>query len=55
MCALNGNSYSLSVLMFCFQKTTLLNVLAQRTETGVVSGTRLVNGHPLPPDFQAQT
>ncbi|KAG8216186.1 ABC-2 type transporter-domain-containing protein [Butyriboletus roseoflavus] len=36
-------------------KTTLLNVLAERTETGVVSGTRLVNGHPLPPDFQAQT
>ena len=38
-----------------FPKTTLLNVLAERTEVGVVSGTRLVNGHPLPPDFQAQT
>ncbi|KAG9310127.1 ABC-2 type transporter-domain-containing protein [Chiua virens] len=36
-------------------KTTLLNVLAERNEMGVVSGTRLVNGHPLPPDFQAQT
>ncbi|KAF9225036.1 hypothetical protein BS17DRAFT_731853 [Gyrodon lividus] len=36
-------------------KTTLLNVLAQRVETGVASGTRLVNGHPLPSDFQAQT
>ncbi|KXN93194.1 Brefeldin A resistance protein [Leucoagaricus sp. SymC.cos] len=36
-------------------KTTLLNVLAQRTTTGVVSGDRFVNGHPLPIDFQAQT
>lgn len=36
-------------------KTTLLNVLAERTETGVVWGTRLVNGHPLPRDFQSQT
>ncbi|KAF8126758.1 ABC-2 type transporter-domain-containing protein [Boletus edulis] len=36
-------------------KTTLLNVLAERTEVGVVSGTRLVNGHSLPPNFQAQT
>lgn len=40
---------------FYFSKTTLLNVLAERTEIGVVSGTRFVNGHPLPPDFQAQT
>ena len=36
-------------------KTTLLNVLAQRQTSGVVHGDRLVNGHPLPPDFQAQT
>lgn len=36
-------------------KTTLLNVLAQRTSTGIVSGDRFVNGHPLPRDFQAQT
>ncbi|KIJ59901.1 hypothetical protein HYDPIDRAFT_32776 [Hydnomerulius pinastri MD-312] len=36
-------------------KTTLLNVLAQRVSTGVVSGDRLVNGQPLPADFQAQT
>lgn len=42
-------------LMFHFLKTTLLNVLAERTETGIVSGTRLVHGHPLPPDFQSQT
>ncbi|KAI0035475.1 ABC-2 type transporter-domain-containing protein [Vararia minispora EC-137] len=36
-------------------KTTLLNVLAQRQTTGIVRGERLVNGRPLPPDFQAQT
>ncbi|KLO14358.1 hypothetical protein SCHPADRAFT_826595 [Schizopora paradoxa] len=36
-------------------KTTLLNVLAQRVDVGVVSGDILVNGHPLPRDFQAQT
>jgi ATP-binding cassette, subfamily G (WHITE), member 2, SNQ2 len=36
-------------------KTTLLNVLAQRQTSGVVRGERLVNGFPLPPDFQAQT
>ncbi|KAG9227093.1 hypothetical protein CCMSSC00406_0008293 [Pleurotus cornucopiae] len=36
-------------------KTTLLNVLAQRTDTGVVSGDRYVNGQSLPHDFQAQT
>ncbi|KAI0074337.1 hypothetical protein K474DRAFT_1648129 [Panus rudis PR-1116 ss-1] len=36
-------------------KTTLLNVLAQRVSTGVVTGDRFVNGHALPPDFQAQT
>lgn len=35
-------------------KTTLLNVLAQRTDTGVVTGDRFVNGKPLPADFQAQ-
>ena len=36
-------------------KTTLLNTLAQRISTGVVTGDRLVNGHSLPSDFQAQT
>jgi len=36
-------------------KTTLLNVLAQRTDTGVVLGDRFVNGQALPADFQAQT
>ncbi|TFY79980.1 hypothetical protein EWM64_g4032 [Hericium alpestre] len=36
-------------------KTTLLNVLAQRTSSGVVTGDRLVNGCPLPADFQSQT
>lgn len=36
-------------------KTTLLNVLAQRTTSGVVTGDRLVNGQPLPRDFQSQT
>ncbi|KAG9313752.1 P-loop containing nucleoside triphosphate hydrolase protein [Chiua virens] len=36
-------------------KTTLLNVLAQRVSVGVVRGDCLVNGHPLPVDFQAQT
>ena len=36
-------------------KTTLLNVLAERTTGGVVTGDRLMNGHPLPADFQAHT
>ncbi|KAI0649902.1 pleiotropic drug resistance ABC transporter [Trametes meyenii] len=36
-------------------KTTLLNVLAERTTGGVVTGERLMNGHPLPLDFQAHT
>ncbi|KIY71652.1 pleiotropic drug resistance ABC transporter [Cylindrobasidium torrendii FP15055 ss-10] len=36
-------------------KTTLLNVLAERTDTGVVTGDRFVNGQALPRDFQAQT
>ena len=33
----------------------LLNVLAQRTNIGVVTGDRFVNGQALPVDFQAQT
>ena len=33
-------------------QTTLLNVLAERTEIGIVSGTRLVNGPLLSLDFQ---
>ncbi len=36
-------------------KTTLLNVLAQMNSTRVVTGEILVNGQPLPHDFQAQT
>lgn len=36
-------------------KTTLLNVLAQRTDVGVVSGDMLVNGKLLPNSFQRQT
>ncbi|KAJ3555176.1 hypothetical protein NP233_g12270 [Leucocoprinus birnbaumii] len=36
-------------------KTTLLNVLAERVDTGVVTGDRFFNGQPLPADFQAQT
>ncbi|KAF8497411.1 ABC-2 type transporter-domain-containing protein [Russula emetica] len=36
-------------------KTTLLNVLAERQAAGVVRGDKLVNGYPLPSDFQAQT
>ncbi|KAN0061301.1 ATP-binding cassette transporter snq2 [Thecaphora frezii] len=36
-------------------KTTLLNVLAQRTDTGVVQGLFQVDGHPLPRSFQAAT
>jgi ATP-binding cassette subfamily G (WHITE) protein 2 (SNQ2) len=38
-----------------FPQTTLLNVLAERQAAGAVSGERLVNGYPLPNDFQAQT
>jgi ABC-type lipoprotein export system ATPase subunit len=36
-------------------KTTLLNVLAMRTDTGVVTGDRFVNGQSLPADFQSQS
>ncbi|KAL5487493.1 SNQ2_3 [Sanghuangporus weigelae] len=36
-------------------KTTLLNVLSGRTDVGVVTGDRFVNGHGLPRDFEAQT
>ncbi|KAI0089451.1 pleiotropic drug resistance ABC transporter [Irpex rosettiformis] len=36
-------------------KTTLLNVLAERTNFGVVKGDRFVNGHAPPQDFGAQT
>lgn len=36
-------------------KTTLLNVLAQRTDTGVVRGLFSVNGAPLPKSFQSNT
>ena len=36
-------------------KTTLLNVLAQRTDMGVVTGDFFVNGRPLPRSFQADT
>ena len=33
----------------------MLNVLAERTTIGVVTGDRFVNGQALPMDFQAQT
>jgi ABC-type glutathione transport system ATPase component len=36
-------------------KTTLLDVLAQRTNVGVVTGDMLVNGNPFGADFQRQT
>lgn len=36
-------------------KTTLLDVLAQRTNVGVVTGDMLVNGRPFGADFQRQT
>ncbi|KAH6877437.1 pleiotropic drug resistance ABC transporter [Coprinopsis sp. MPI-PUGE-AT-0042] len=36
-------------------KTTLLNVLAERTDSGVITGDRFFNGQGLPPDFQSQT
>ena len=36
-------------------QTTLLNVLAGRAGTGVITGDRFVNGQDLPHDFQAQT
>ncbi|WFC95973.1 hypothetical protein MBRA1_002629 [Malassezia brasiliensis] len=36
-------------------KTTLLNVLAQRTDVGVVQGDFMVDGRPLPRSFQADT
>jgi ATP-binding cassette subfamily G (WHITE) protein 2 (SNQ2) len=41
--------------MLTAAQTTLLNVLAERYSTGVVTGDRFVNGQSLPPDFQAQT
>jgi ATP-binding cassette subfamily G (WHITE) protein 2 (SNQ2) len=41
--------------LILFAQTTLLNVLAERQAAGVVGGERLVNGYPLPSDFQAQT
>lgn len=48
--------YALYWLTFFFvPKTTLLNVLAERTSTGVITGDRFFNGQALPVDFQAQT
>ena len=44
----------LMLFYFCF-KTTLLNVLAERVGSGVVTGDRFFNGEGLPIDFQAQT
>ena len=32
-----------------------MNVLAERTSVGIITGDRFVNGHALPTDFQAQT
>jgi ATP-binding cassette subfamily G (WHITE) protein 2 (SNQ2) len=43
-------------LIFDFRlKTTLLNVLAERAGTGIITGDRFFNGQALPVDFQAQT
>ena len=42
------------ILMLIYQ-TTLLNVLAERTEIGIVSRARLVNGPPLSLNFQQRT
>lgn len=36
-------------------KTTLLNVLAHRTNTGIVTGDLKLSGRPVPPSFQAGT
>lgn len=36
-------------------KTTLLNILAQRVNTGVITGDFLVDGAPLPKSFQRST
>lgn len=36
-------------------KTTLLNVLAKRTDTGVITGITSVNGRPSPLSFQRRT
>ncbi|KAJ6522461.1 hypothetical protein B0H19DRAFT_896093, partial [Mycena capillaripes] len=35
-------------------KTMLLNVLAERTTTGVVQGDTFLNGHAPPRDFRSQ-
>ena len=47
--------YAEELCLYLPLKTTLLNVLAARQAAGVVHGERLVNGYPLPSDFQAQT
>jgi ATP-binding cassette subfamily G (WHITE) protein 2 (SNQ2) len=36
-------------------KTTLLNVLAQRVDTGTITGDMLVNGSPLDVSFQRRS
>jgi ATP-binding cassette subfamily G (WHITE) protein 2 (SNQ2) len=46
--------YQIELITFGGQ-TTLLNVLAERTSVGVITGYRFVNGQALPADFQAQT
>lgn len=52
----SSSLFGIAILMRHYAgKSTLLNVLAERTSTGVVTGDRLVNGQPLPDDFQAQT
>ena len=44
------------MILVCFRlKTTLLDVLAERVESGVVTGDCFSNGQALPVDFQAQT
>jgi len=48
------NAFAFLILIFHL-KTTLLNVLAERAGTGIITGDRFFNGQALPVDFQAQT
>lgn len=48
-------SYLRTSLIYINRQTTLLNVLAQRVDVGVITGDRFVNGQSCPKDFQAQT
>ena len=48
------NAFLILILIFRL-KTTLLNVLAERSGAGIITGDRFFNGQALPVDFQAQT